>query len=47
MVMYVATSTFIGSDGKPSRPTQIDWPAPPDDVGTPVLSGLFYPVFLI
>ncbi|KAF9509816.1 hypothetical protein BS47DRAFT_1411338 [Hydnum rufescens UP504] len=32
LVTKESTSTFIGSDGKPSRPGQIDWSVPPEDV---------------
>lgn len=28
---------FIGEDGKPSRTTTIDWPAPPEDIGRRLL----------
>jgi Vam6/Vps39-like protein vacuolar protein sorting-associated protein 39 len=38
MTAYVATSTFIGSDGKPSRPGQIEWSVPPEDVSELVIS---------
>ena len=31
--LFVDTGLFIGSDGKQSRGTSIDWPAPPEDIG--------------
>ena len=33
LCLFVDTGLFIGSDGKQSRGTSIDWPAPPEDIG--------------